>query len=446
MYSSLFFAPDIPVFVQVLLQACILSLYIPLINRGLKQSRFLFVSIFYFWNLIFVIPFYLSISSGNSGYAARLVGMPATDGFVLFLYLMQILMPVFVIELIIRLFNFKNLHVNFQWKQGAFINATFFLALSAYVLAFFFFNESPLKLVLMGDIQSALDGRVSLRVGGGAGDFGFIFKFYRVISQLALIWSIFFILSNKKLSKLPIIAIFLVAAFSDFSKGGLAYGIVMLAVSQYIYFGRVREYDFNFGNTKILILGALVSVTALVVYIRVFVLDNFFLASTFILKRFYNHTSSVIGQIELFSGKAPLLWTVSDFGSMTRLMSIDPFVPKAEIYPVIFGRDGGQAGSMMSSELFFFAESVFPLVMILILTIIALSMMAFNSLIVNLDVSKRSNILFIPFAVYVSVVLPLYTLWQPFKVFSVLTFFRFEIILFLLILLVLFRFSWRKPA
>ena len=444
MHSSIFFAPDISIALQVVLLALFVGVYGMLILRGLKKPRYLFISIFYFFNFIFVVPYFFSISSGSFGYAARMAAVPTTDYFVLTLYLIQIILPVIVLEATARLFKFSSINVSYRWKQGAFLNGLIASTLALYLMVFFLKENSPLLLALQGDIEGALGGRVSIRVGGGGEAFGFIYKFHRLFSQYALIWLAFYIISSNHVRKIFLLPIFFLAGFSDFSKGGLAFAIMFLSLSLFISFVSSNKGYNALKALRFLSLGAFAALGALVVYVRTFAAVDYASAGRFIGRRFYNHTSSVFGQIEMYADRSPLIWSVADFGAITRWAAIETFVPKAEIYPIIFGRDGGQAGSMMSSELFFFSGSTFPVLMVFILTILGAVMMAMNSAALNLNVSKKGNKLFIPFAVYVGVWLPMYALWQPFKVFSVFTLLRLEIILTLVILLTFFKFSMSR--
>lgn len=436
---SYFISPNYSPVWQVLLLFLALSLNTFVAIKVLKRSRF--YSISFLWlalNFVFIVPFFVSISSGSAGFAS--VINTGLNPLVLGLYTVQ----VFCLPLCLLLGGYISftgpIYLGGRFKQQDLYVWAFVVFSAVFFLLHFFWVKPGLYWALRGDISTALNMRVVSHIGDAAAhssapkilNYNNITRPMLQCSLLAL-----FFYSRKKFFKVIFVCCFLFVSFSTFSKGALA-GCLVLAAVMSSYFG-----DKEPKIRKLLVI-AVCAPGLLVAYMWLVTPHAIDTVLGAIYSRFYNNSSSVYLQIELFGDYAPLGVLVNDWGGIGRLFGVGRLIPKEEVYPYIFPSQSirGQAGSLTTSEAYFFAGYFFPLFLLVLFIIVAyidnfLKRTRDNCESLS-DYWVRAMVIGFGFNFVVNI------FNSPFGVLSPFTFFRLEMWFWLITILLGFRFMSKK--
>lgn len=395
---------------------------------------------FFLLNLAFIVPFFVSISFGTEGFAAR-----RDFGFsflTFYLYTFQVFLVPIIWFFSERILSSISIEFRQRVKQSKTLLYVLLILLLFYFISYVFVSKSAIYYFIIGDIQEAARMRVLSHVGNYSEETGasMIYNYINLFKPLTLIILGTFIFYYKSFFvKLFFLFIFFIIAFSTFSKGALAGGLLYLFFL-YIFINKPKNLLLKASFVLMSILTILTYYTAIVVDTS---LENAFWG---VMHRFYNNSSSTYLQLEMYYDKIPLFLSVNDWGIIGKILDIDRFIPKEEVYSYIYPtHKEGQGGTFMMADLFFFAGYLYVLP-----TITTVLFLEFFNKIINearwVLHNRLLELFLVSFMIYFGMYFVINIFNSPFNIFNPLIGLRIEIWINIFIFIFIFKFSIIKKG
>ena len=314
------------------------------INKSMM--RFSFGALFIYLNLLFIVPFFISHTNGVAGFASA-HGV-SKYGFSLTMFVLYILQLVLA-PIVLLTFYSSSGRAQFVAQFRSKIGFSLFLAtLIIYIVAYLIIVKPGIYL-LLGDFQTAKMMRIAAVLGNTTEvtDAHKIFDYKNLFVWLlqGVVLSLYLASKHRFQSSL-LIALFIILAFINFSKGALVGGLLMLIWARSFKSKELSYYP--------LILLMIISPIILVAYTYFFHASGIKLENAIhaIFRRFYNNSSSVYLQIQMFESLIPNFLYIQDWGKVGNILGLEPLIPKEMVYNEFYSGEG-QGGSTFMSEIYF---------------------------------------------------------------------------------------------